>query len=788
MKVPFAWGTELQHLSHESVRWLIAAVESRHQGDMDVGGLTLPPASWGLRRHAEKEREREMLRDILRADRFFDGALLDAWLHGPGGRLFDALVATVAKSVEEQRRERLAEPAGYMAGCVCVLLLRAQKEQVKRVQIRGVKYETLERALGHALSALCDYAFRQAFAATDHGPLLRLIGSPWSFVSIRNSLVASDSNPYGLVPAVVEALAPQVTPDTLVRSLDDQIADLAAFIARDKALALTCARLALSASIRDAAIRYLTRFDRVREPARARLAESIFADLDVAGRCEARPEVAEALFESLSHIEGAQSVAPESLQELSVRLAPLRRRKGLLKKGGVTAAPETAQWAAASYLCLRLDEWAAYYVEQALARFDDKGAEFDTPQLKELYDDGRLYRYAPDKLPSLRGKKVRKPEGHLFADIKGFTRRTVLAKAVSTADFLKSEFYAPVLNAAAQIHEETLTLNNLLGDAVSFSGSMSSLLELADAIDSILRRYKKRLLERDTAVTTQQVVKQIHARRDQQVARIDQEIASLRRNLDDLSFEASGAVDLSDDVAKLHVRLYQLDEQRERTVADANREIQALTDVGGLEAGLYIAYGAPTEQIELDIDRFGHTRIAIAEGINESARGTARSRFVRELLDEAMQHAIGEGRAGAALPFDVYVLHNDRTGVSDIYNVGQALSREALAAFVQQSTEHRFYRIQKGLMEVPEDIRERFVFLSADTRMQFVLGIPTNDHNAPELFRSCGSLTFKGFEQAKPTEVYERIPPVTPFFEAMRKVFAAWASEAQQAAPLEDLP
>ena len=43
-------------------------------------------------------------------------------------------------------------------------------------------------------------------------------------------------------------------------------------------------------------------------------------------------------------------------------------------------------------------------------------------------------------------------EGHLFVDLKGFTKRTKRSGSHVMADFLKNEFYVPILAAAKRYH------------------------------------------------------------------------------------------------------------------------------------------------------------------------------------------------------------------------------------------------------------------------------------------------------------------------------------------------
>src|SRR5256886_796144 len=93
--------------------------------------------------------------------------------------------------------------------------------------------------------------------------------------------------------------------------------------------------------------------------------------------------------------------------------------------------------------------------------------------------------------------------------VKTSPRRTAMLKEAVVADFLSREFYTPILTAAARHHHGAghlhdmggIYLNNLLGDAVSFSGDVSALVALAHDIRRALQSYGRRL-ENESATGT----------------------------------------------------------------------------------------------------------------------------------------------------------------------------------------------------------------------------------------------------------------------------------------------
>src|SRR5207237_8118679 len=106
-----------------------------------------------------------------------------------------------------------------------------------------------------------------------------------------------------------------------------------------------------------------------------------------------------------------------------------------------------------------------------------------------------------EERPVLKTRQRAAHMGHLFCDMKDFTKRTAFLKETVVADFLSREFYGPILTAAARQAQGAAHLadkgglyrNNLLGDAGSFSGDIVGLVELATDIRRALGSYARRL-------------------------------------------------------------------------------------------------------------------------------------------------------------------------------------------------------------------------------------------------------------------------------------------------------
>jgi len=244
-----------------------------------------------------------------------------------------------------------------------------------------------------------------------------------------------------------------------------------------------------------------------------------------------------------------------------------------------------------------------------------------------------------------------------------------------------------------------------------------------------------------------------------------------------------------------------------------------------LEAGVFITYGAKAEDMVLKGKKyFGDViRVTIGEKINEASRGTDRDSRVRARL-EMMLGAERDRRASLSVkyPFDLYIdrvyslrlppeidadmdalmvgrargardaatlsasvekacysdllklkegapledLESLSSAVS-IYNKGQAMSFEALKAYIGENRAHRFFfKKTVDTRKLTADICKHFFF--PEEQMEFVIGYEKGaDGEFIEYFVRIGDITFKGFESKLPTVVYEVLDSESPFFKAL---------------------
>jgi len=440
------------------------------------------------------------------------------------------------------------------------------------------------------------------------------------------------------------------------------------------------------------------------------------------------------------------------------------------------------------------------------------------------YEHGRLYLFGVEERPLLHGRAHALRMGHLFCDVKDFTRRTAFLKEAVVADFLSREFYTPILTAAARHHHGAdhlgdkggIYLNNLLGDAVSFSGDVSALVALAHDIRRALSSYSKRLDSEGTseavARSIASIEERVAVRRDalkQQMARAQE---AARRGVPDPTGEEPRTR-----LARLSGELGRLEEEREGELALAVGE--------KLEAGIFISYGAAPEVATFDDHVFGSIKVAIAEKINESARGTARNGGVRARIDSLLKQArTSRGRPELTCPFSVFLSQplvipvppeaelavrgcledGDADGAEmmlqesvrqfvarlagegglgsggDIYNGGAALSGEALRAYVQaRSGDLLFLQRRIAVGDLHVSINERFVFPMHTLRL--VAAVAPAGQTLQELYVYVGRALFKGLEKTGGLSVYEMVPASSAFFSLLAQQHVPrWLLEHEQ--------
>lgn len=267
------------------------------------------------------------------------------------------------------------------------------------------------------------------------------------------------------------------------------------------------------------------------------------------------------------------------------------------------------------------------------------------------YGNGRLYRFAADDNLTLQAGADAK-EAQLFIDLKDFTKRTFSSKEMAMADFMKWEFYDPILKAGkkymldmAHLDNHSLAINNLLGDAVLASGSVLTLVRFAYDVLSVADDYRDKLKQKMPAALVEAKLRELDAAFAKDKAALVAEYNKFLAPAQKLTAEMNALPPQDPKRTQLgaQIRGYQ------EAAGSAQRRLKQLTTdyqdkretiVGtGLEAGAYIAFGTAAETIVFKDEAFGNLRVAIGEKINESARGTAREVTVRDTLTYIVDRA-----------------------------------------------------------------------------------------------------------------------------------------------------
>lgn len=113
--------------------------------------------------------------------------------------------------------------------------------------------------------------------------------------------------------------------------------------------------------------------------------------------------------------------------------------------------------------------------------------------LKEEYDNGRLYYFSFDKKNLIQEGKERK-SAVIYIDIRDFSKKTFKLKEQTIGELLKDKFYSPILHYASDKSlSEDIALHNIVGDSIIFSGSIEEILKLAIVVKRDSEDYKSGL-------------------------------------------------------------------------------------------------------------------------------------------------------------------------------------------------------------------------------------------------------------------------------------------------------
>ena len=760
-----------------------------------------------------------------------DSGLVASWIASgrPGRVLVGALNALLRRAIDESAATDQREPTPYLLLLALRSLTEKALEAVRQIAIQPPIARTLHGAVGAGLLLAVRLAMREAAVAGASGGLqCAAAESAVHWTGGLRLLPGSGVSCYGVpfleaVPRL-EQLGQKLlqggTPDALQR-------EVAAELAQSKDSQRRAARSVALARLRGDLLQLLRLADAGRPPALAldglSLAQ-LFQQPGALERVLATPAQRKELAARAKAAAKAASNEPLRALLESVALAGREWKDehpgAFVLEGTVSRAYSTAATALAIDVVL---DRALDGAETQLVHRSGAGTGSE-------HEGGKLYRFTLSSKGQgqdpILATRARAPQmGHLFCDMKDFTKRTAFLKETVVADFLSREFYGPILTAAARHQHGAahladkggIYLNNLLGDAVSFSGDIVSLLELAQEIRTALQSYGRRLdgeasseaVERTTAV----IEKRFQGRRDELAVFLRSASEALRKG----TLDPASGEEPSYRIRLLEAELAQVEEDRESELSLASGE--------KLEAGIFISFGAAPEVATFEDSVFGACRVSIAEKINESARGTARNGGVRARVDALLAHERRRlGKPDLVCPLSVAVSQplampitgdaemavrrclaaGDTEGAEtvlaepvrnfvaklasqeasgdrgDIYNGGAAVSEEALNAYVAaRGGELVFLRRDLDVTSLHPSIRSRFVFPMPTLRL-VLAGAPASQ-SLQELYVHVGRAIFKGFEKAGGLGVYEMVPPDGVFFHLLAQHhFTEWLRDHEK--------
>lgn len=847
LKIPFRVADAFAQVVHRATidAYLLSA--QRHRGGLAKGEYdkliltegfdpaALRPLSFSPPGAVTREASKRAFGDAIDAHAGIDAGLVSSFLgtDRAGRHYTRALHAILSKSIQETRANEQNEPTLWLVS----LMLRSLAQKSYELSLQGPLGEPAGRFVRAAVASLL---YSATALAQREAQVARAANLPFMQHTPAPQPISDEEEKTALLSCAALGILPFLGPranvgqtgisaygllfDTTPKRLEDAVARLAAgeepeTLIRDIALSISqnpddrrrAEKSAAFAAIRSNAHILATQLELLRA-ANIELGPQSSLGQILVGR-----DALEQIFASepkrrelaRAAKDAARRVGPELVKQRFEALALAASEYREEEPAGWLGAAEARHHAAYALVSLAIDTLLDRLSGQAgQLLLERSGTETEAGEQEE-YESGRLYLLSPAEQPILASRTTGPKTGHLFVDVADFTRRTVFLKENVIADFLQREFYAPVLAAASGVDpgshapfvDPPLTLNNLLGDALSFSGELPLLMRLSRDIRAALRSYTSRL-EQEASKTLiarrTQELESDHRRRRERLER------SVRELLARAPF-AKGAEgeEMLARAQQQKAELGRLDQAHRQELSRARGE--------RLEAGIFISFGAVAEVARFEDPVFGPLKVAIAEKINESARGTSRNAAVRELIQARLARASKKAGRELELPFAVHIdrppsmemeaehaehlvelvhrgeedaarrlihrynqsflqqlLQPDPSRPGKLFNAGAAISQDALEAYLDERKDSlEVIRPQVEVRSLHPSLRERFFF--PRPTLSLVACLHPANRALGELFVYQGMAAFKGFEGVGGIGIYEIMDPSEPFFQLLAR-------------------
>jgi hypothetical protein len=869
---------------------------------------------------------RRIVEDAVYHNPYLDAGMLSTWfLHTKDtGKLLRSLKALYLKGIEEDIKKGGTTHFTCLTHLCIVDNLRHLRESLKKIPSKVLSFEKLDLAVGQLCYSMLKEIQTEVFNEVRYRDLIlnvtqleylvKGMTNPLLFVSIKSNLLANDRNPYDLDPAAFTFLSDLLGQiDTDLRDVNGCLQELVLRAKSHRVGREILTHSWLIRGLREAIYRYLRDYEDYTGGTDLWL-YYLFGSNSLLKSSLTEETAGKRLLEDLSNLMSEESAPADP--ERNRRIVTIENFFKSHKKGRVlkrllfaSRLDRQLQEVIEASLLYELDTRWNRQIEAFLEQMDNRTDKKSKAELREDYSRGILYRLATDSRPILQDLTLHK-EGHLFLDLRGFTQRMSRTKEIAMADFMLKNFFWPVLHVAkSYVTKEGVRLNNFLGDALSFSGRIESLVALSQELRRVFHAYtskveekrgilgdtdeartmetryheQKRLVLKQRKVVEESIhnmeqelqakevlnpfyllriqeeefaSKLLHYQRE--ILRINQEIQEasdeavkrelmehkqkLIRTREAVSEQKNNltrtiaqfdknelreifrlvCADARDDLEELHVALKESFATEAELTRAYKTEMVALSDQG-VEYGLFISYGDAAEILTFEDQFWGKVNVAIADKLNEAARGAGRSLTTKKRLEALLRNSRWiRGNPHLEYPFHLYIdksyglvlppelsaeldaavrsrnrenAHNVTdsisasltddveeamkgfgeesweilAGVNDIYNLGEAISQDALQAYLTE-TRATAYHFEKeaDITELHADIQNRF-FFPAPT-LQFVVSVHKADNALSfTLFRYAGTLVFKGFETQQPTPVYELLRRGSAFCQLLQK-------------------
>ncbi len=948
-KIPYFFDGKVVGTISSSLQKLVGLIKKRHERESKTPFSTYLSLYTSKMKNAVLERylctrdlgskplEKRITEDAIYHNPYLDAGILGEWFlqHKEGGRFIWTVKRLYLKALEEEIKKGGWTDIAYLTHLCLMAELRKVKETLKGVKIKGLSYEKLEQAVAQILYSTIKEIQTEVFDeirykdltfdVTRAEHLIKGSTNPLTFVAIQPALFKNDLNPYHLDQEgfdFLQALSQKMDVD--FQDIEGSLQNLLGRAKRDKKGREKLIELWSINRLREAVFHYLKDYEDYSGGTDFWLFH-LFQSNKLIQSTLTEEEAGKRLEEDLAKLisEIPRALGKERIQRVTdIENSFKSHKKGRILKKIFFRSREEKQIKEVieGFLLYQLDYIWDIWLEESLQYLDDRETIKRRDELDEEYDKGRIYRLSTDANPILQDLTVKK-EGHLFMDLQGFTQRMSRSKEIVMADFMLKGFFLPVLQVAKKYYtKKGVRLNNLVGDALSFSGRIEPLISLAQRVRDLFNQYTKKLKEEGESLGESDEVRAIEERYRREKKAILQErraveesIRGIERELklkeslnpvyllkvqeeafDSKLFHSQREIiDLTKKIAieeDLHQRKILTDHKRsslrireeiseqkkelaenisligreelkeifrlvcseEREELDRLRklhkesydkeseltrayekEITSLREEE-VEYGLFISYGDAAETLAFEDEFWGKVNVAIAEKLNEAARGAGRNPDIRRKLDLRLRNARwARGDYNLEYPFYVFLeksyglslrpnlstkvdialqggdmgtiqevveeasssLMSDiekgmrgygeeswevLTPLNDIYNLGEAMSEEALHAYLRETSPHK-YHFEKNTKtnELHPEIQKRFFFSSTELKL-FISVERKEDVLNFDLFLYVGSLVFKGFEAQNTTVVYEIVRKNSPFYHLLeRHHLMEWYKEAR---------